>query len=97
MCIEMHTYRVGCNKLPGTYYLLLVITINNYHLMVDLILSIYLTNNTCPPSLTPIILKQITGTILLLTLGPLKLSSVLQFLSSRSSCVILCLSSVLHF
>lgn len=50
------------NKLPSTYYLLLVITINNCHLMVGLFLSICLT--TC---LTPIILKQIASTILLYT------------------------------
>ena len=50
------------NKLPSTYYLLLVITINNCHLMVGLFLSICLT--TC---LTPIILKQIASTMLVCT------------------------------
>ena len=50
------------NKLPSTYYWLLVITINNCHLMVGLFLSICLT--TC---FTPIILKQIASKILLYT------------------------------
>lgn len=49
------------NKLPSTYCLLLVITINNCQLMVGL-LSVCLT--TC---LTPIILKQIASTMLLCT------------------------------
>ena len=57
------------NKLRSTYYLLLVITINNCHLMVGL-LSVCLT--TC---LTLINLKQIASTMLLCTWATCLLSS----------------------